>query len=56
MKKWRLYLMNNIRIEKDKILNKYIVWEVHRNYQVQLFISDRKYKLAFTMWEIFWLL
>lgn len=45
--------MNNIRIEKDKILNKYIVWEVHRNYQLQLFISDRKYKCqAFILSEL----
>ena len=29
-------------IEKDKILNCYIVWEVHKNYRVHVFTPKSK--------------
>ena len=31
-----------MKIEKDIILNKYIVWEVHRNYMVEKFRGNKK--------------
>ena len=34
--------MNRI-IEKDKYLNKYVVWEIHRNYMINLY-SGYKYQ------------
>lgn len=33
---------NNYAIEKDNILNCYIVWEVHRNYKINRFKSKLK--------------
>lgn len=30
------------KIEKDKILGKYIVWEIHRNYLEQVFTPKSK--------------
>lgn len=35
-------------IEKDPYLNKYIVWEVHQNYKVQVFCH--KLKKECTKW------
>lgn len=34
--------MKKYEIEKDKILNCYIVWEVHKNYKVDVFKSKLK--------------
>lgn len=34
--------MVKYEIEKDIILNKYIVWEVHRNYMVEKFRGNKK--------------
>lgn len=33
---------NNYEIKKDKILNCYIVWEVHNNYKIDVFKSKLK--------------
>lgn len=35
-------MKNRYEIEKDKILNCYIVWEIHRNYKVDRFKSTLK--------------
>ena len=32
----------NYKIEKDKYLGKYIVWEVHRNYSEHVFTPKSK--------------
>ena len=37
----------NYKIEKDKILGKYIVWEVHKNYMIDRF---RGYKYQCEEW------
>lgn len=29
-------------IEKDKILNTYIVWEIHHNYKIDIFRGTKK--------------
>lgn len=34
--------MENYNIEKDKILNCYLVWEVHPNYKEEVFRSKKK--------------
>ena len=34
--------MKNYSIEKDKILNCYLVWEVHPNYKEEAFRSKKK--------------
>ena len=35
-------MLSRYKIEKDKFLNCYIVWEVHRNYLVDVFRSKLK--------------
>ncbi len=35
--------MNKYSIEKDNVLNKYVVWEKHRNYLVMVY-SGYKYQ------------
>lgn len=34
--------MANYKIEKDNILNYYIVWEIHKNYEIDIYKSKLK--------------
>lgn len=44
--------MNKYIIEKDKYLNKYILWEKHRNYSVMIY-SGYKYECeSYKKWII----
>jgi len=35
-------MKNNYKIEKDPYLNKYVVWEVHINYKVEVYRNRLK--------------